>query len=376
MMKKNSLFLSIIVIANSSLSFLLADTVVVTDPVIEMSSSFPPPNPGQPISPEHTSCRRAHQAVANELWHVVQKVTINTDSDKQTCLDLISDSPIIYGIDAEKNEPRRSLWAVARGIMFLRELGPDLIAALPDTGYGISPTVVLIFPWKNFSVGTRFRHCSDRDTESSYAIMVPDYTAQKATIQYVPKQDALIEQKRTEHDARAIFVSLLKNLIKRMDEKNCVIPFVWGGSSFITGHEPKDFYLVSGKAWERSGKEGNFYTGYDASELIMRFARIAGLYFPWKTTAVMAEKLEQYGKNDELQVGDIIRLSRGALIITDLENNKAVGAFGYSSGYGCVKEVDLSSMGIAGVSSYDDLLELYRKQGQSNFTLLKLCAQK
>ncbi|MBY0109650.1 MAG: C40 family peptidase [Candidatus Babeliaceae bacterium] len=111
----------------------------------------------------------------------------------------------------------------------------------------------------------------------------------------------------------------MNDLIDRIsqNEADNVIPYVWGGSSFLEPYQQGCFYTKDG-VWHRQGKNDP-YTGYDCSEFIMRMAKIVGINFPWKTTTSIQHGLAQFTSKDILQAGDIIWVEGHTMIISDIE---------------------------------------------------------
>ena len=245
------------------------DMAVIKDPIIEMNKGFPAPD-NLPISPDVKSCRRAHQGLFNELVECVEQ---QGDQVK------IAYDNIIYGFDAGIKKAFNTFWTYKKHIIPLQELQGDILQTIPNPHYAQEPTIVLIYPWQKFSVGTRFKRVLELDTQAAYAIVRADYTENTATLDFVPYEDAIPEIKQDPQQARKLFVKIINDLIDRVAQSglNNVIPYAWGGSSFVSPYIHDGFYQKDG-AWHREGKNDP-YAGYDCSELVMRMAQIAGIEF-------------------------------------------------------------------------------------------------
>lgn len=351
---------------------------VVKDPVIEMHNSVHVLS-HQPASPDTAKCMRAHQALYNEI---AKRISQFNGTLK------ISLPKVFYGIDEETKQPRDTFFTSAHHVIPLEELPAEIVDTIPNPNYAQEPTIVLRYPWNNFSVGTRFKHTPAADTNESYGIVRADFQKNKILVEHIPHKYALEETQQDPHLQRRLFVKVVNDFINDVQANNPdgVIPLIWGGSSFIKAYKQSAFYLQDG-AWHRIGKT-NPYTGYDASEFVMRMAKIAGIDFPWKTTTIMKESLQELTENDLLEEGDLIWVPGGIAIISNLEKNEVIGVRSYSSGYGCVARLTLSEC-FENIATYDDLRALYNaniplrfkdKEGNVleksySFKLLKLMKQ-
>ena len=348
---------------------------VINESVVDMSSSFPPPEfPG--ASPEVNACRRAHQGLYNEV--------LSCKEELYDCVCLTFPA-IVYGLEDDLQTPRNTFWMHKKYLTWLKDVHPDIINALPPAEYGTKPTIVLIYPWNGFSIGTRFVCNVDKCTASEFAIIRPDFVNNTVIEEYIPRAHALYETRQDPAEARKLFVQLINDLVDRVSESEGheVIPYIWGGGSFITPYKD-EFYQADG-VWQRDGKNDP-YSGYDCSELVMRMAKIAGLYFCWKTTTVMQQALPPITSANQLEEGDLIWVKGHVVIVSNIERNEIIESRSYSSGFGCVHRLKLSQL-FDGVETYADLLTrclanetvtFVNAQGQPygnpyQFNILKLC---
>ena len=230
---------------------------------------------------------------------------------------------------------------------------------------------MLAYPWQSatgqqFSVGTRFKRIPEHDTETAYAIIRGDYEQHAILYEHVPHQDALGEIERTPTEKRRIFVGTIQRLLNRVaaQASDQVIPYVWGGSSFLQSYNDLEFYQQDG-VWQRTGKSDP-YTGYDCSELIMRMAHIAGIDFPWKTTVAIQQNQRALLPDEPLEEGDIIWTQGHVMIISNIPENELIEARGYGAGYGRVHQIKLEQA-FADIATYDDLIARHHEQGTVTF---------
>ncbi|MBP6870287.1 C40 family peptidase [Candidatus Babeliales bacterium] len=345
---------------------------VIKESVVDMNSSFPPTPESSPICRGNVSnCHRAHQGLYNEI---VDCLEVRGDAVRVVFCN------VKYNLSDDPN--KNSFWMHKRNLVPLEELDSAFKQFIPDTQYGLKSTLVLTYPWKNFSVGTRFQRRAQDDTESHYGIEFIDFDHNEIMSDVVPVDSALEEIVQNEQATRKLFVGNLSNLIDRVARTEKVIAFVWGGSSFRSGYKNKDFYKEN-DAWHRSELK-NPYTGYDCSELVLRMAQIAGINFPWKTTLAIEQAQRKLTEEDTLENGDLLWFSGFVMIVSDVKNNELIESRGYNSGYGRVQKIKLEQV-FEGITTYDDLLRSYRlkqplrlknSQGELylevNFELLKL----
>jgi hypothetical protein len=320
---------------------------VISKPVIDMSSSFPYCD-HLPASGKEKICRRANQGLYNEVVELIWIVanTVNIDYKK-----------VIYGHDEEGNN-YSTMWTAQDGLTLLKNIDPFLRSMIPCMQKIDQPKLFLTAPWHGFSVGSYFVRIPKKDTDMQYAIFLPNFAENTFSIEYINKEHALCVQPRTEEEARLLFVALLYNLIEQAEyaQSNGIIPYVWGGCSFITTNKKDDFLYEAG-AWHRPCS-GSVYTGYDCSGLIWRLAQCAGIEFPWKVSKMMAEHCRPIRDEEIVEIGDIIWFEGHVMVVADIENNRLIEAAGYSSGYGAVHCIPLAKR-FGGIETYADLIDAY-----------------
>ncbi|MBP9764773.1 hypothetical protein KBD08_00370 [Candidatus Babeliales bacterium] len=353
---KNLIVISLIIMFGSSTEPLRTQNLtrtqtqqaVIKDPIVDMSVSFPAPkNP--PASCENKSCFRAHQGLYNEIVHCIETHHHHVK---------IYYPHIKYHIDTTLPDQRHCFWVHKKHLAPLKKLDNDLIDVIPNPEYAKQPTVVLTYPWKGFSVGTRFKHLPQHDTSAAFAIQKIDFHTHAIQLDFVPHSHGLSEQITDAQSTRKLFVTLVNTLVDKVTLSGAqhVIPYIWGGSSYVEPYIDEVFYNKDG-CINRTGKS-NPYSGYDCSEFIMRMAKIAGIYFPWKTSTAIVHFCKDLKTNQTLEDGDIVWTQGHVMIISNIERNEIIEARGYPSGYGCVHRITLSEC-FDGINTFNDLLQRY-----------------
>ena len=320
----------------------------IKNTVVDMATtSFAPDNPA--ACPNTAGVARAHQGLYNDLGYCSEET-----EDKIK----ISYPNVVYGFNGKTKQAVSSFWARKEHIVPLDDLSPEHLDALPSSEYAQDPTIVLTYPWKKFSVGTRFKHIPEDDTKKAYAIARIDHNTDSVVFDFIPKKNAIQEIKLDAQSARELFVKVIHDFVDRVTQSghNNVIPYVWGGSSFTKPYQDEAFHKKDG-AWHRNEKN-NTYGGYDCSEFVMRMAKIAGIDFPWKTTSMIERSKRALNDEDQLENGDLIWVPGHIMIVSDIQNNEMIESRAYTSGYGRVHRIPLSES-FDGVTTYDDLLERY-----------------
>lgn len=327
----------------------LAYKAVIKSIVAEMNNNFPAPY-APSASPETQKCLRSHQGLYNEI------VTVLETHNEQS---LIVYDNIIYQVDLPKNgKVPNSFWVNNEHLILLQSLPQETLQAIPTQRYAQSPTIVLTYPWKQFSLGTRFVHVPSQDTPQEYAILWIDYSTNIIFNDYIPKKNALEEIEKDTATSRRFFVNLINHVLDCVNKEGSdrVIPYVWGGSSFIHTYHSTNFYLQDG-VWHRP-EYNSPYTGYDCSELIMRMAKIVGINFPWKTSSIIALSKRELARSDSLENGDIIWVPGHVMIVSNIDRNEIIEARGYRDGYGYVQRITIAE-NFVDIADYAALLKRY-----------------
>lgn len=332
-----------------SLFFLLciaslsAERLVLIDSVTDMSVSYPAPA-NEPAAPQERPCKRAHQGLFNEQVELVQ--------EKDGFLQISYDDAVIYGIDSN-NQRLSHFWISKQQAVALAHLSQELLSAVPTQK---DNSIVLTLPWHGLSVGTHLVRTPGKDTGDDYAVVIPNYQTAIIHQHFVPKTHAIEYMQRSTQKSRKLFLRIVNDLINHAHKQAQVIPYVWGGSSYIHANDPDDAHHING-AWERK-KQGLVYTGYDCSELIMRVAQMVGIPFPWKLSGMIHINCRPVSSSQDLENGDIIWIQGHVMIVNNIANNEVIEARGYKSGYGKIHRIKLDEL-FQNVHTFNDLLEIY-----------------
>lgn len=351
--------------------------VVIKNSVADMNSDFSPLCDRLSICPDVKKCDRTHQGLFNEVMNCIDQGCIEDEGGLKTYCVKVECSDIIYGFD-KNSKALNTFWIDEKHIVPLEKLETAIAHTIPHCVYAQEPTIILTYPWQNFSVGTRFRHMPEHDTDGAYAIIRADYQAGAVVRDWIPHENGIREVKEDAQAMRELFVKNINNLVDRvaagethnnvagraassmgqldLSGERRVIPYVWGGSSFVHSYAGPDFYNEDG-AWHRIGKNDP-YTGYDCSGFVRRMARGAGIDFPWKTTVAIERAKRALNDTDRLQHGDLIWMPGHVIIVSNIERNELIEARGYGHGYGCVHRITLDEC-FVGISTYEDLLKRY-----------------
>lgn len=342
-MKKYT-FIVFILFIFSTTNIVSYDLVVIKDPIVDFCSNYP--IPARVAIDEHST--RIHQGLFNELAHCVQ--------EKDDYVELTFNN-----MKATANGSPLNFWTHKSHVLPIKNITDrELRATIPHPTYSKMPTIMLTYPWKHFSIGTRFKYLPEHDSATYFCVIKADYKRNRSVLFKIPRENAMVETKQTKKSSRALFVSIINDLITRINHNNpgCAIPYVWGGNSFLKPYKTMDFYKKD-NIWQRNGKHEP-YTGYDCSGFIMQMAHMAGIKFPWKTSDAIHKYRPELRKKDKLQNGDLIWIEHHIAIVSSIEHNEIIEARGYDSGYGCLHRLKLSEF-IEEATTYGQLLDLYRK---------------
>jgi hypothetical protein len=239
--------------------------------------------------------------------------------------------------------------------------------------------IVLIWPFydreskKIYSAGTRFLRVSSDDTEQSFMVLLIDPEKKKVLYREIPRQNAIAcDQYKNNQERRKAFISLLQKWCS--EGNNRIIPYVWGGASFIEKIDDIGFEKVEDtfaekpiKYWQRSNVKPPVY-GFDCSGLVMRVAQICGIPYWFKTTATALRHGLEVKQYDDLQNGDLLVWNGHVVIVSDKEKGLLIESAGYGLGYGKLHQISLEKR-FGDISSYQDLFALKEKKGE----LIVLC---
>lgn len=304
-------------------------------------------------------CPRLHQLLFNEI------VTIKRDNG----IEVECEVPSFFYLDS-KGKERSKLWVLKKHIKMLTDFADSDISKNFPEPYGskhqAGDTITLKYGWfdkhtcKYYSAGTRFKRNKKGDTKTEYGINLFSKEKNGFENSFMPKNLSLIDNYKSDESKTAAFVDLLREWAS---EKNGIIPYVWGGVSFLKRAPDQDFYLNNNYLnWDRPYR-GKPPTGFDCSGLILRAAQICGMPYFYKNTETLSNYLKPLEKSNtsKLKNGDLIWYPGHVLIVSDIKSNYAIEAVGYQFGYGRVHAIKLNKL-FENINNYQDLIFYYNNQ--------------
>jgi len=301
-------------------------------------------------APDDGTCSRAHQMLAHEV------VTIVDTKDALVCFAC---SNLVYGFDEQSGIPLNTFWTHRDNLLFLDEAPQQILAALPSPQSPAASTIVLTLPWNKYSFGTRFVRSPSHDCRIFFGALQPDFTSNMHRVIKIPRSHARITLTPTNSTvARQLFLKTAYGLIAHAakEQKNGIIPYTWGGSSYIHASSAADQFL-STQGWQRP-KAGIVCTGFDCSELIFRLAQTSNISYYAKTAHAVTKLMPQLRHHEALQPGDIIWFPGHVMIIGNVEKNEIIEARGYESGHGDMHTITLAEC-FARIKNYADFRKAY-----------------
>ncbi len=316
------------------------------------------------------TCKRIHQLIFNEVVRVVEK------KDGQVKCQV----PNAFWEDVAGNR-YNEFWTLEKNLCYLKDLKEaGNLSAIPQpyaenfVPKNLSKNVLvdgiltLIRPWLDeetstwYSAGTRFVPMPVQTSASSYVVEVLHYPTQKKRIVAIPHEYALIFYSKQYTVSRDTFVKVLKQWAQNNPNK---IPYVWGGSTYISLCDPynaKKETVVQGTQeltyWSRP--EGAPHTGCDCSGLILRVAQSCGMPYFFKNTTTAAKNLRPLMPTEMLQNGDIIWIPGHVLVVSDALIGECVDSRGYDPGYGYVQTLPIGEV-FEGITTFEQLVHSYRE---------------
>jgi hypothetical protein len=313
-------------------------------------------------------CPRAIQCLFNEVVDVLDVV------GGEVCIA----APHIFYTVADRASGHNFLvhnvfWTHANNLLFF-DKDNDLLLSIPEPiDYRVEDSVVnnqivtLTMPWsdsitgKVYSVGTRFIRKPENDTESFFAICLLDTKPLRVKESFIPRSYAVAYQELSFKARQDNFVALLKTWA---DERNGIVPYVWGGTSITNFVSDDKFEPAYGKfagkliaLWSHRESVAP-YSGMDCSLMIFRAAQICGIPYFFKNSYTISQYLRPLQKGEMVESGDIIWYDGHVMVVSDSVNNKIIESCGYPFGFGKVQEIELGKR-LADMHTFDDLLEEY-----------------
>lgn len=352
----------------------------IKQPVVDLYLKLPlqENSPASPAGYGDGSCKRAHQGLAHEVVTIVA-----TDGYYVQ----VAFNNVIYGYDEQTKLPLSTFWTTKDHLIFFKSLTEQALSVFPGPRENKGDIVVLILPWKHYSLGTRFVRNPNKDTDDAYGIQLFSSSG-RIIKRNIPRKYACVEEELNPKQARRHFVNLANTIVDHASRSSVdqIIMYVWGGSSYVHEYQDDKFVMKEKDGWRRPGKH-NPYTGYDCSELVLRLAQISGIPYKNKTTIMLCQHAQELEPDDVLEEGDLIWFPGHVMIVSNIARNEIIEARGYGAGYGKVQRISLASC-FANIDNYEQLreacagkqpLQLRKKDGSvlqeiKDFKIFKLIA--
>jgi cell wall-associated NlpC family hydrolase len=352
------------------------------------------------------NCPRLQQLLFNEIVEIIDK------QNNEYCITI----PHLFYITATCKTPQNMYWIQSKNVMPVKKLqhhgiNLDLFPSMPSytnealasslkagisarnsaiaidppshkaTARFLSPlatanktngsdrmTIALLDPFydpvtkKTYSAGTRFLSNGQEVDPDFYSAYIFDTADHSIKVTQIPKKSAVVQKKQSMQEAMRLFVSILHHWAHA---KNCMIPYVWGGASFIHGCKENSFSEVTNKKlcyFSRPDCAECVKTGFDCAGMVARAAQIAGIPYYYKNTYTLHQYLKPLQEAQSLTNGDLIWIPGHVMVVSDIKRNLLIEARGYPHGYGIVHEIALEKV-FKNIKNYKQLMDLYFAKG-------------
>lgn len=316
-------------------------------------------------------CPRIHQLLCNET------VDIIADYQNEVCIRITSS----FFITHDNPQPQTLYWTLKSNLISYEKLQKKnlplaLIPSSPDFKHpdiqSSEHVVALLLPFydpvthQTFSAGTRFVYDPQKSTAQQHIVWIFDHTTTTFKTTTIPVNVLVTIKPKEKKVALNDFVHILRQWAH---QSNGVIPYVWGGCSFI--HLCKDNIVqlepiqspapMSLALYHRSDCLNKPYTGFDCAGIISRAAQLAGIPFFYKNTYTIAHYLKPVTSHSTIKEGDIIWIPGHVMIVSSLLPALLIEARGYPHGYGIVHEISLEKV-FKGIKTFAQLSQAHHKQ--------------
>jgi len=313
-------------------------------------------------------CPRVHQLLFNEV------VTVIAAYEHQACITI----PHLFYVTAASAEPQNLYWTLKSNVMPLdtiktpaadQKIPPPIDFKSPNVLHERPHILALTHPWRDnelkmvFSAGTRFMYNPENSTDTEYAAYILHPKLCECKIHFIPRSHCAVYEPRTQEEAQAYFVTLLKEWAH---PKHGNIPYVWGGCSYSLVNTENEFKEITtdlapstqGSWYEWPQCQKKVKDGFDCAGLIARAAQLSGIPYYYKNTLTLSLHLDELSAQDTLQEGDLIWIPGHVMVISNLKNNLFIEARSYVSGYGIVHEIPLEHV-FKDITTYEQLVDAF-----------------
>lgn len=321
-------------ILNTFCSEVIGKRVLFINPVTELSRNLPlPTHDGASFKGEKTIFfRRAYQALYGDTATIVH---VKGDAY------LLKVDNLIYNYDRD-GQPLDQLWAPQSSVRIISNETCN------------ANSIILQKPWRSqtgllYSVATHFA-LAHTSTETYNVRFYHPITQQEITAT-IPHDYALRTGQHSSLPAGQRLVAAARSLIEMA--KPGVVAFVWGGCSFCAPRltalslDTKDNWV-----FEHEG----LYSGLDGGSMVFFCAKMADVYYPWKTTFAAFKGAPKLRRDETIMPGDIICFAGCEAIIAS--DTTIIYITGYELGSGALEEVALSQL-LRNVNTVNDVQYLF-----------------
>lgn len=279
-----------------------------------------------------------------------------------------------------------------------RKLFPEPIFYQKPSSVHAASVVTLAEPWtskatrKTYSAGTRFlAYNSNKAKAKKITVVFYDPVTGSRVFDQIPRYRLVQGGRPIPFDARrGVFIDLL---MQWSDSVMGIVPYVWGGASYLERLSDNEGRLVDGmivdknvRHWIRGGR--GQVSGFDCSGLVLRAAQACGIPYFCRTSSTAGALLDPVKTVNELESGDLCVTHGHGHIFVIAGDGKIIEAAGYGSRYGRVQCTAVGDR-FLNAQSYGDLVALcvngsvplYRKKNgdpdpsiSSGFVIVKLPA--
>ncbi len=314
---------------------------------------------------ENKACPRLHQLIFNE------EVTILEELNDEVKVHVTN-----HFCQPEQSDAKQSTyWTAKKNVITfdeLKKLGVDISIIPPPLSHHTPQAfdeqiVTLKYPFADpssslsFSVGTRFVKMSMQSNKQSVTVHFFNPREKKQKQLFLPLRYLATDHKNQQEKIDE-YVKLIRSWAH---ETKGVIPYVWGGCSFITLCKQEPFV-------EKKDNDTNPYylrkdrlrgpqDGLDCSGLILRGTQLCDIPYFFKNSTTLAKNLAPLHKNEPIENGDMIWFPGHVVVVSDVKNNLVVEARGYEHGYGVVQETPLKEQ-FKNIATYDELKKAFHNK--------------